>query len=149
MSKRFPGARILAVVGALSLAACEEILGVDTVPEPALLIFFGDTSQIIAPDSARVGANVPVRFRTFAGGCTRRIAATDVRTVGNVIEIRPANLRRRAEACTADLLYLEHQATVSVRTPGMATIRVIGEQRGGSSGGQNAPAVLTRTLVVY
>ena len=148
MSSRSLLLRLSALAGALALGACQSLLGAGTVAEPALIIFYGDTSRIAAPDSVSQGATFTVRFRTFAGGCTREVARTEVRVTGPTVEIRPYNLRQEADACTSDLLFLTHEATVRLTAPGVATIRVLGEQRGGTSGARNAPAELTRTVVV-
>ncbi len=67
---------------------------------------------------------------------------------GNLLEIRPYNRRRKADVCTSDALVLEHRVEEQFNQAGLATIRVIGEQRGGATGSRNAPAQLERGIVV-
>ena len=100
-----------------------------TFSEPALIIFFGDTAQISAPDSAARGAAFEVSVPTFAGGCTRTIARTETAIIGTLVVIRPYNETRRADACTDDLIILTHRVSVRFDQPGPATIRVVAEQR--------------------
>jgi hypothetical protein len=141
----------LGAVAALLLAgtACGLVTAVATVDEPALIIFYGDTASIAAPDTVARGAPFEVRVRTFAGGCTREIARTGVRAAGDLVEIRPYNQRRRSEVCTSDLLLLEHRARVTLESMGPATIRVLGEQRDGSTGGRDVAARLERRVIVH
>jgi hypothetical protein len=140
----------LAAVAVLALAGagCGLVTAVASVDEPALVIFYGDTASIAAPDTVARGAPFEVRVRTFAGGCTREIARTEVRAAGDLVEIRPYNRRRRSEVCTSDLLFLEHRAHVTLEAQGPATIRALGEQRDGSTGGRDVAARLERRVVV-
>ena len=62
--------------------------------------------------------------------------------------IKPFNRTRNANVCTADLLNLDHSLRVHFDVAGRAVLRVIGEQRGASTGAANGPAVLERSLVV-
>jgi len=129
-------------------AACGFITGGEYRTEPAVIIFYGDTAAITAPDTVARGEDVAVRIRTFGGGCTRETVRADVSVTGSLAEIKPFNRTRNANACTADLLNLEHSVRVRFDVSGPAVLRVIGEQSGISTGGGNWPAVLERTLVV-
>lgn len=118
----------------------------DTVVEPALIVFYGDTSRIVAPDSVARGTTFEISVPTFAGGCTREIARTDQAVAGTVLEIRPYNVTQRAKVCTDDLLILTHTAMARIDQPGLATIRVRAKQRPPAG---DAPAELERAITVY
>jgi hypothetical protein len=104
-------ASLLAGMAAVALGACELLPGVGTIDEPALIIFYEDTTRVVVPDTVTRGVPFTVSFMTFGGGCTREVARTDVRRDGNLLEIRPYNRRQKADGgvCTADLLFLEHR----------------------------------------
>jgi hypothetical protein len=116
--------------------------------EPALIIFYGDTSRILAPETVVHGTSFDVSFITYGGGCTRTVAHTDVAVTGNVAVIRPYNRTTGRSTCTSDLRFLTHETQLRADTPGAFTIRVLGEQRGASTGSANGPAELTRTVVI-
>ncbi len=141
-------ASLLAGMAAVALGACELLPGVGTIDEPALIIFYEDTTRIVVSDTVTRGVPFTVSFMTFGGGCTREVARTDVRRDGNLLEIRPYNRRQKADVCTDDLLFLEHRVAEQFDQAGLATIRVIGEQRGRATGSRNAPAQLERGIVV-
>lgn len=131
-----------------SVFCCREPTSADTFDEPGLIVFYGDTTRIVAPDTALRGVPFEVSFVTFAGGCTREVARTEVQIATSVLEVRPYNRRRRAPACTDDLLFLEHRAEVQFDEAGLVTIRVVGEQRGTSTGSGTAPARIEQSIVV-
>lgn len=139
---------ILAVLATLAAVACEA-LGPDAVDDPALIIFYGDTTEIIVPDTVARATPVEASFLTFAGGCTREIARTDLTIASNLAEVRPYNRRRKADVCTDDLLYLVHRVTLQFEQPGISTIRVVAEQRPfEGSGLDTGPAQLERDVTV-
>jgi hypothetical protein len=144
--RRHPQLALLAVIGLLA-GACSMLD--PTFPEPGLVIFFGDTAQISAPDSAARGATFQVLVPTFAGGCTRTIARTETTITGMLAEIRPYNETRRADVCTDDLIILTHTASVHFDEPGLATIRVLAQQRPfQGTGARTGPAQLERQVIV-
>jgi hypothetical protein len=63
-------------------------------------------------------------------------------------EVRPYNRRRRARTCTDDLILLKHRIEAQVNEPGLVVLRVVGEQRGASTGSGNTPAWLELDIVV-
>lgn len=145
MRRAFAAAALLA----LALTGCQLVTGLRSELEPALIIFYGDTSEIRVPDTAVTrGTGFTIEVTTFAGGCTRQAAGTTVGVAGNVAEVRPVNRRERSPGCTDDLLYLKHVAFVRFDAAGPATIRVVGAQRGGSTGSTTAPATLERSVTV-
>ena len=120
----------------------------DTYEERALIVYYGDTSSIVAPDTVLRGQRFTVAFQTFAGGCTRSVARTHVATSGLASVIQPYNRTTGAQVCTRDLLWLRHVAQVRIDQAGIASLRVIGEQRGASTGATNGPAELTKNVIV-
>jgi hypothetical protein len=117
--------------------------------DPALVIFYGDTSRVAAPDTVARGTSFGVSFTTYGGGCTRAISHTDVTITGNVAVIRPYDRTDDGPfACPDILLLLTHSAQLNVDAPGSFTIRVIGQQRGASTGSANGPAEVTRLITV-
>ncbi len=131
-----------------ALAACDGVTGVGSRVEPALIIFYRDSSTIVAPDTVSRGEAFTVRIKTFGGGCTREAVRADVAIAGTLAEIRPFNRTQNANACTADLLFLYHTVQVRFDVGGRTVLRVMGEQRGASTGGTNGPALVERAIVV-
>jgi hypothetical protein len=148
MSIRRPLSVVLGSVALAATAACDAITGAEFRTEPALIIFYRDTAAITAPDTVARGEDFSVRIRTFGGGCTRETVRADVSVTGSLAELKPFNRTRNANVCTADLLNIEHSVRVRFDIAGRALLRVIGEQRGASTGAANGPAVLERSLVV-
>jgi hypothetical protein len=137
------------LAGALTVGARSALSRPDRVAEPALLIHFRDTTRIVASDTIARGQVFEVRFFTFGGGCTGQVARTDVQVAPGVVEVRPYNWRHEADVCWRDILGLEHRAEVQVAEAWVATLRVLGEQEGPSTGNnRSVPAELTRRLVV-
>ena len=121
-----------------------------TFSEPALIVFYGDTAEISAPDSVGSGATFEVSVPTFAGGCTREIARTQTTIRGTLVEVRLYNETRRANGCTDDLLILTHRVAVHFEGTGLVTIRVLGEQRPFQGTGlRTGPAQLERQVTIY
>lgn len=141
---------LLACAFASALTACTatDPLNPRARDEASLIIFYSDTSRISAPDTVNRGTEFEISFQTFAGGCTRAIARTDTAISNNVIRIAAFDRSSGDAACTRDLLLLRHAVRVRLNVQGPATIRVVGEQRGGSTGAVNGPAELSRQLIV-
>lgn len=146
---------LLALLGLapIAVAGCNTILDPEVRDEPALIIFYGDTTAIEAPNLTPTGTSFVVAVQTFAGGCTREVVRTDVTTaVPGVVDIYPVNRTRAPRdanaGCTDDLLLLRHSTTVHASTPGPLLLRVHGAQRGGASGYTTAAAVVERTVMV-
>lgn len=143
MLRRNAFAGILVAAAALACSALEP-----TIVEPAVIISLNDTARIAVADTVPRGAAFQVTFESFGGGCTRSIARTDERVTGSVVEIRPFDRFTQTngrEYCPTDLLRLTHSVTVDVDQPGIATIKVVGERKGGSL---KSPAQIQRTIVV-
>ena len=133
------------------MGACSALdMRPDEEDSPALIIFYSDTTLITVADTVSSGATFLVKLDTYGGGCTRNTVRTDVSVTGRVVELRPYNRTRGfpGQGCTSDLMLLRHEPGVRVNTPGPLTIRVIGQQRGSTTGGDNAPASLTKVITV-
>ena len=147
MRLRFYGLSSLAV---FTVSGCAGVTEPSGVAEPALLRSYDETRPIVVPDSVTRGVPFEVRVPTFAGGCTRSIARTDVTISGAVIEIRPLNrtVSVPGGGCTRDLLILEHRATMTVRTSGALLVRILGTERTSNSDGVPVATVIERRVAV-
>lgn len=116
--------------------------------ESALILFYTDTTDIVVPANAMAGTPFEVGFTTYAGGCFEEGARDRVTVTGDVIQIRAFDRRRTTTSCTSILRFIQHRPAVTVNAPGTYTIRLLGAQRGGSTGTTTAPAELTATVVV-
>ena len=125
-----------------------EMLGLSAFNEPALLIFYGDTSTIVVADTVLHGASFEVRFNTFAGGCVRETAGTQLAESGSDVVIRPFNRNSGHSACDASLIYLDHVVRLKRDMAGEFVLRIIGNQRPWGTGVGSGPAELTRRVVV-
>lgn len=146
-SSRFGSA--IALASYVFLVACSAKRSAENGPRDvaAVIIFFGDTTRISAPDTVAVGAPIDVSFSTFAGGCTRAVARDDVTTAVGIVEIRPYDRTiggGEIAICPADLFRLEHRLHLRLEKPGRYVVRLIGMKRGGVFG----PAELVRPLTV-
>jgi len=136
-------AGILIAATALACSAVEP-----TIVEPAVIISLSDTARIGVADTVPRGAAFQVTFESFGGGCTRSIARTDEKVTGSMVEIRPFDTFTQTngrEYCPTDVLRLTHSVIVDVDQPGVATIKVVGERKGGAL---KTPAQIQRTIVV-
>ena len=140
----------LILVGAVIAAACTGTSNPTAFADPAALIFFGDTTIISSPDTVERAQSFTVRIRTFAGGCTRMTARTDVAVNGLIAAIRPYNLTdfHHGTVCPADLMFLDHVATVQFLQPGTGLLRIVGVQYTAGAPNPAPPAVFERRIVV-
>jgi hypothetical protein len=122
--------QLLAVFSSLLAAACSATDRPTSIVGPATVIFYGDSAVITAPDTVDRATPFLARIRTFGGGCTRLVARTDVAIKGMLAEIRPYNVTDfdNGTTCPANLMFLEHTATIQFATPGVGVLRVIGAQ---------------------
>ena len=135
---------IVLLSATLTFPACD-ILGLGSYAEPALIVFYGDTATIAAPDTVTVGEPFAVTVGTFGGGCTREVDRTELEVTGDLAEVRPYNRTQRSDVCTSDLLILAHIATIQFNEAGLATLRITGRLGGPS---QTEPARLDRRITV-
>jgi hypothetical protein len=142
--------RTVALANCALIAACSSggVFSGGPRDDAGLIIFYGDTARISAPDTVTRGVSFEVSFSTFGGGCIRAIARDDVTPKANAVEIRPYDHNSGGDICTADLLTLKHAVAIRLDMPGSYAIRVIGQQRGGSTGSNTAPAEVSRPVIV-
>lgn len=107
-------------------AACSEIFGVKWVSQ---LAFIDQTfaSPISVPDSVDAKTDFTVSFSTDGGGCMMagdtKVTMIDSRTA----EIRGYDSRiEHPTACTADLKFYLHTATLQFAQSGSAIVRLVG-----------------------
>ena len=147
-----PSLRLVALPAlVVTVSAClgADIFGLDTVAEPALIIYAGDTSEVTIPESVTRGVPFEVRIRTFGGGCTRQTGRTNVVEQGNEIVILPYNKRSVGDGvCTADIKYLIHTVRVTRDAPGELGLRIVGDRKDGSTNFQAVRAELTMSVTV-
>ena len=124
-------------------AGSTEPSGVRTERRPALLYFYSDSTRMALPDSAHRWQPVTVTITSYGGGCITQ-GETDV-AVGDLLAvIRPYRYEAVGPvACTAELRIFRHVATVQFAQLGLATVRVIGEQRPG-----DGPRAVQRVIAV-
>jgi hypothetical protein len=72
----------------LSLTACDALFGPGSSDEPALIIFYRDTSTITVRDTVVADTPFAVSVVTFAGGCRWETAPTEGSALGMALEIR-------------------------------------------------------------
>ena len=139
----------LAAVALLSMAcSAADIFHLGARDELGVIIYYGDTSRIVAPDTVLRGTSFSVSFMTFGGGCLHSPARTELAISGNRLQVTPYDHDSGGSVCTADLRLLPHEVQVRIDTPGGALMRIVGQQRGQSTGSANVPAELTRAIVV-
>ncbi len=135
---------IVLLSATLTVAACD-ILGLDSYAEPALIVFYGDTATVAAPDTVSAGEPFAVTVGTFGGGCTREVDRTELEVTGDLAEVQPYNRTQRSDVCTSDLLILAHTVTIQFNETGLATLRITGRE---GSSSQTEPARIDRRITV-
>lgn len=121
--------RLVLAALVLTLAAC------DTASDAAATRIPGELVRnepaypaLTAPDTVVAGRPFTVTSYTAGGGCFRP-GDTEVTVAGSEAEVRPFDLFHDPGphgACTADLAYYPHTATVSLPREGVATLRAVG-----------------------
>lgn len=141
----------LCVACAVVLAACDitDLVGHRGDREVALLIIhYGDTARINAPDTVSLGAEFEISFSTFGDGCTQSISPVRATVSRNEVQIRPRDRVFGGGTCPAILRYLPHTVNVRIDVAGPAVIHIVGEQEGAPPGSPNSPAEISRSLFV-
>ena len=126
----------------LGLSACERwerVIGT--------LEHYGDTAQVVVPDTVARGAAFPVRVTTYGGGCIRKGSVeTDIE--GLRAMVTPYNERIRSGwpvriDCTDDLAFYTHTATLRFTRAGVATVVIQGLRKP-----EHDTITVTRTVVI-
>jgi hypothetical protein len=149
MTKRLA---VLAALGVLGSTGCAITALTDLVDPPgsdtpSLIIFYGDTASIIAPDTVSSGVPFDVTFATFRSMC-EEIKATDVMRMNRAALIRPFE-RNPVGYTHCDDVPSARLAVVQVRLEarGAWLLRLTGAQRD-SEHPTNTPAAITRRVIV-
>jgi hypothetical protein len=131
----------------IALAACTHSAG---RPErvPARLVLQADTARVELPDTVERGRPFTVTVTTFAGGCRRESAGTEVSVSGMRAEVRPYHSLVRSPVCTDDLLYMPHTARIRFDRPGIAIVRITGTRNRVDFGDPPEPITIERRVVV-
>ena len=125
----------------VSLAsACAEIFGprYDSILGQIDLTF----QPIAIPDTVSAKTDFTVSFYTDGGGCTKVGNTTVSMLDGHTAEVRPYDERQvNPSACTTELRFLPHSATLQFGQPGTGTVRLI-------SAHNDSTITIARTVVV-
>jgi len=116
--------------------------------EPALLRFAEQDAVVTVPDTVAAGSTFTVVAATFGGGCVRAVLAPVVRVAADTTVVALFNHDTGADACTDDLLRLEHRVTLPAGGAGRRIVRLEGGHRGAATGWRMEPWAVVRTVVV-
>ena len=91
-----------------------------------VLVFYGDSAHVTAPESVALGEPATIVVKTAGGGCIRT-GDTEVQVTGLVAELTPYDhFPSAGQICTADFRLNTHTVTVQFTQRGQATVRVRG-----------------------
>ena len=114
------------------LAACQHPTGQD---EPTRRLgtiqFHSDPVWIVAPASVQAGVPFTVQVITYGGGCVTQ-GDTEAAVTGSEAQVTVYDWVTEPgpnEACTLELRWFEHTATLQFAQAGAATLRVRGWER--------------------
>jgi hypothetical protein len=100
----------------------------------AVVQFFSDPVAVHVPETVAVGATFEVTVRTFGGGCVGE-GDTEVSVTGRNAVVRPYDIfvtdLPSNYACTDDLRWYTHRATIRFAEAGPATVAFQGRVRPG------------------
>lgn len=120
-----------------------------TTRVPARLVSGRDTAQVTLPDTVRRGSEFSMKVTTFAGGCIREGAGSDVSVHGLRARITLYHLRRRLSAvCTSDEIHFPQTVRLRFDRAGVATIELRGVANELDFDAAPQWVVLTRHVVV-
>ena len=128
----------LVLLGVVAGVACSSTTGPGEFKRErqlAVIRFYQDPMLIEVPSVVSRGVDFEVAVRTFGGGCIAQ-GDTEVSIVGRTAEVRPFDVFVTQlppnGACTDDLRYYLHRATLRFTEPGMAIVRVRGRAQPGN-----------------
>jgi hypothetical protein len=113
--------------------SCRSVTGDETQQERQLawIRYYGERELVEMPSEVARGADFEVTVRTFGGGCIGQ-GDTEVSVSGRSAEVRPYDLFVTSlppnAACTDDLRYYQHRATLRFTQTGTAVVRVRGRE---------------------
>lgn len=145
-------ASVLAAFGVVGLTGCALTALTDLADPPgsdsaSLIIFYGDTASIVAPDTVSSGVPFDVTFQTFRSLC-EEIKGTDVMRMSRTVLIRPFE-RSPLDYVHCDDVPSAQSTVVQVRLDarGEWLLRLTGSQRD-TNHRTNHPAAITRRVIV-
>ena len=101
----------------------------------AWIRFYRDPMHVAIPNVVTRGVDFEVAVRTFGGGCIGQ-GDTEVAVTGRTAEVRPFDLfvtqLPQNAACTMELRYYLHRATVRFNESGVAKVRIRGRAHPGN-----------------
>ena len=103
---------------------------------------------LVAPDTVDAGEAFEVKVTTIGlSGCW---TAADLwpRAVEDGFDLIPTDVHSGASICTEIALYLEHDARITIATPGEYTLRVKGRRLHHGDAAWEEPVTAQRTIVV-
>jgi hypothetical protein len=117
----------LALLLALSLAACESILGPHDELEIGRLDSPDGGDATLLPDTVERAVPFKITAWTRGGGC-HRIGPTEVEVDGNAARVVPFDIRRVGNdvVCPGLLQHFRHEAWVTFDQPGPAAVVFLG-----------------------
>jgi hypothetical protein len=139
----------LFLLGVVALAGCGSNSGAEITGQPivgdevrrerqlAWIRFYQDPMLVEIPNVVSRGVDFEVAVRTFGGGCISQ-GDTEVSIAGKTAEVRPFDIFVTHippnSACTSELRYYLHRATLRFTEAGLATVRVRGRAHPGGRG---------------
>jgi hypothetical protein len=135
-----------ALFAVLAAAMACDILGPGSYGKLAVIIYYGDTATIAAPDTVAAADPFGLSVDTFGHGCSREMDRTKLEVGVHLAEVWPYNRISRADVCPNDPPFdLTHSVTIQFDKPGHATVRIHGRQLSDSV---FRPVYLDRQIVV-
>ena len=130
------------LVAAVFLCACGGLFGPEEGRRLGVIAFHGDPVVVEVPDSVGAGEPFQVSVRTYGGGCISK-GDTEVEIEGRNVDVVPYDIHDGESNCTDDLALFEHRVTVTIAEPGLAEVRIRGNEMPADT-----QVVVTRRVVV-
>ncbi len=103
---------------------------------------------LVAPDSVTAGVPFDVQVTTIGMSGCWSAAGLWPRPVQGGLDLIPTDVHSGANFCTEMALYLEHDARITIATPGEYTLRVKGRRLRQGDAAWEEPVSAERTIVV-
>lgn len=125
-------ARVLLLVASCGLFVACGAFGLGEEERIGLIRFHDDSTVFDVPDSVAADSTFLVSFYTFGGGCVH-FGRTRLLVDGRTVRVIPYDVDSGADACTADIAFLDHTTEVRFEEPGTATVLIVGRVMPGDS----------------
>lgn len=122
-----PPWRVVLTAAALLMSACYSPLGVREEEVVGAVSFYGEPIGIELPDTVSADTPFSVEVTTYGGGC-ERVGPTEVTVEGRGALVIPFDYTTVGPgvACTDQLKWFHHEAAVTLRAAGSATVTIRG-----------------------